>query len=301
MPSRTGLFDRIVLIYNPVNRRIPLTLAESLQSDLRRRLPAVPVTLEATQHAGHARQLARGLVGKGRPLIVAVSGDGVYNEVVNGVTDVAGSGALTAVAAGGNANDHRRSTRRMPLVDAIVAAHADGHARHLDLLRFTVGAGEAGWSQYAHSYVGFGLTPLMAVGLKRDRKGTIAELVSVLRTFTGLAPVEIVRADGRHELYDSLVFASVARMAKYGRISNSGRPDDGQFEVVSCRHGHRWRIAAMALRATTVGLGRQPRVDRVEFATVDAVPVQIDGEILHLEPASEIVVDCVPQALATVG
>ena len=57
----------------------------------------------------------------------------------------------------------------------------------------------------------------------------------------------------------------------------------------------------MALRATKVGLGRQPRVDRVECATVDAVPVQIDGEIFHLEPASEIVIDSVPQALATVG
>jgi diacylglycerol kinase family enzyme len=209
----------------------------------------------------------------GRPLIVAVSGDGVYNEIVNGVMDVTGSDALTALAAGGNANDHGRSTRRMPLVDAIVAAHLGGHARHLDLLRITVRAGETRWSQYPHSYVGLGLTPLTAVGLKRDRRGTVAELVSVLRTFTGLAPVEIVRAGGRHEL----------------------------FEVVSCRHGQRWRIAAMALRAITVGLGPQPRVDRVEFATVDAVPVQIDGEIFDFEPASEIVIDSVPQALATVG
>jgi diacylglycerol kinase (ATP) len=301
MSCRAELFDRVVLIYNPVNRRVPLTLATRLQSDLRSRLPEVPVTLEATQYAGHARELARSLAGTGRPLIVAVSGDGVYNEVVNGVMDVANHGALTAVAAGGNANDHRRSTRRMSLVDAIIAAHLDGRARHLDLLRFTVGCGGTGWSQYAHSYVGFGLTPLMAVGLKRDRKGTIAELVSVLRTFTELAPVEIVRSGGRQELYDSLVFANVAGMAKYGRISNSGRPDDGLFEVVACRHGGRWRIAVMALRATTIGLGAQPRVDRVEFATVDAVPVQIDGEVQQLAAASEIIIDSIPRALATVG
>ena len=117
-------------------------------------------------------------------MIIAVSGDGVYNEVVNGVLDVSGTEALAAVAAGGNANDHRRSTRRMPLVDAIVAAHATGRPRHLDLLRLTVRSADRTWNQYAHSYIGFGLTPLMAVGLKRDRKGTIAELVSVLRTFT---------------------------------------------------------------------------------------------------------------------
>ena len=301
MPCGFELFDRIVLIYNPVNRRVPLTLAESMRRELGRRLPDVPVALQATQHTGHARDLASAAAATGRPLIVAVSGDGVYNEVVNGVLDVSGTGALAAVAAGGNANDHRRSTRRMPVVDAIVAAHVSGRARQLDLLRLTVRSDGSEWNQYAHSYIGFGLTPLMAVGLKRDRKGTVAELLSVLRTFTELTPVEIVRSGGRRELYDSLVFANVARMAKYGRLSNTGRPDDGLFEVVSRRHGRRWRIAAMALRAATIGLGAQAKVSRVEFATVDAVPFQIDGEIRHLEPDSGLIIDCAPHALPTVG
>lgn len=255
MLSGVELFDRVVLIYNPVNRRVPLLLAESMRDALGRRLPDLPVALLPTQFAGHARELAGGVAATGAPLIVAVSGDGVYNEVVNGVLDVSGNHALTAVAAGGNANDHRRSTWRMPVVDAIVTAHRTGQARYLDLLRLTACSTDGGWSRYAHSYGGFGLTPSMAVGLKRDRKGTIAELVSVLRTFTALTPVEIVRSGGRRELYDSLVFANVARMAKYGWLGNSGRPDDGLFEVVSHRHGRRWRIGVMALRAATVGLG----------------------------------------------
>lgn len=295
-------FDRVVLIYNPVNRRVPLTLAESMRDELGRRLPDLPVVLSATQYAGHARELASGVAATGAPLIVAVSGDGVYNEVVNGVLGVPGNHALTAVAAGGNANDHRRSTRRMPLVDAIVAAHRTGRARSLDLLLLTAcSITDGGWSRYAHSYIGFGLTPSMAVGLKRDRKGTIAELVSVLRTFSGLTPVEIVRSGGRRELYDSLVFANVARMAKYGRLGNSGRPDDGLFEVVSRRHGRRWRIGVMALRAATVGLGTQAHVSRVEFATVDAIHLQMDGEVIQLAPASKLSIDCAPRALATIG
>jgi len=301
MPCGFERFDRIVLIYNPVNRRVPLMLAESIRTELGRRLPDVPVALQATQYAGHARELASAAAATGRSLVVAVSGDGVYNEVVNGVLDVSGSEALAAVAAGGNANDHRRSTRRMPLVDAIVAAHVSGRARRLDLLRLTVRSGDGEWNQYAHSYIGFGLTPLMAVGLNRDRKGTVAELLSVLRTFTTLTPVAIVRSGGHRELYDSLVFANVARMAKYGRLSKFGRPDDGLFEVVARRHGRRWRIAAMALRAATIGLGAQAHVSRVEFATVNAVPVQIDGEVLHLEPDSEITIECAQQALTTVG
>ncbi|HET9649762.1 MAG TPA: diacylglycerol kinase family protein [Microlunatus sp.] len=301
MAPAVELFDRIVLIYNPVNRRVPLTLAQSMRDDLGRRLPDVPVVLQATRRAGHARELARGCAATGAPLIVAVSGDGVYNEVVNGVLDVPSNHALAAVAAGGNANDHRRSTRRMPLVEAIVAARSTGHARHLDLLRLTARSDVDVWSRYAHSYIGFGLTPSMAVGLNRDRKGTVAELLSVLRTFTELKPVEIVRTGGRHELYDSLVFANITRMAKYGRLGRSGRPDDGRFEVVSRRHGRRWRIAAMALRAATVGLGTQAHVSRVEFATVDPIPLQMDGEVLELAPDSSITIECAAGALATVG
>ena len=57
----------------------------------------------------------------------------------------------------------------------------------------------------------------------------MAELFSVMRTFTELTQVEIVRAGGRRELYDNLVFANGARIAKYGRLSNTGHPDDGLF------------------------------------------------------------------------
>lgn len=160
------LFDRIVLVYNPANPRIPLTLAESVRDDLCRQLPDLPVTFQPTRYPGHAHELAHAAAGRGRPLIIAVSGDGVYNEVVNGIMDVDGSSAVSAVAAAGNANDHRRSTRRMPLVAAIV----DGRARHLDLLRLTVRTSGAWWSRHAHSYVGLGLTPLMAIGLNNDMK-----------------------------------------------------------------------------------------------------------------------------------
>jgi hypothetical protein len=91
----------------------------------------------------------------------------------------------------------------------------------------------------------------------------------VPRTVTPITPAEIVRSDGRRELYDSLVFANVTRIAKYGRLSIFGRPDGGLFEVVSRGHGHRWPIAAMALRAASIGLGAQAHVSRVEFATIN--------------------------------
>ena len=56
-----------------------------MSGELERRMPTTPVRLSPTQHAGHARDLARWEAQTGSPLIISVSGDGGYNEVVDGV------------------------------------------------------------------------------------------------------------------------------------------------------------------------------------------------------------------------
>jgi diacylglycerol kinase (ATP) len=95
------------------------------------------VSLSPTEHAGHARDLARDAAATGHPLIISVSGDGGYNDVVDGVMQAGNEDVVCAVMAAGNANDHRRTTFERPLADAVVA----GAARRIDLLRLTVGAG----------------------------------------------------------------------------------------------------------------------------------------------------------------
>ncbi|NMR28425.1 diacylglycerol/lipid kinase family protein [Crystallibacter degradans] len=295
--SPSGRFERIVLIYNPDAVKFPFYLAEQLREDLALRLPAVPVQLRHTKSAGHARELARAAAGEGRPLIVSISGDGGFNEVVNGVMDVPETQAVCAVMAGGNANDHRRSTRRQALIEAIV----DGEVRQIDLLRLRVGDGPQAWSRYAHSYVGFGLTPLMAIGIEGGQKGVIKELISVARTVAGLRPFEIARADGARARLDSLVLANIPEMAKYGRVSESGDPADGRFEVVMLPHASKWRIALMTLRAVTVGLGEQPSVSSYAFTTTDSIPVQTDGEVMTVSAETDVVVESVPRALTVIG
>jgi diacylglycerol kinase (ATP) len=78
------LFDRIVLIYHPPNPRVPPALAEGVQDDLRRRLPEMFVTVQPTRHAGHAREHAAAVAPSGRPLIIAVGDDGIYQPSVLG-------------------------------------------------------------------------------------------------------------------------------------------------------------------------------------------------------------------------
>jgi diacylglycerol kinase family enzyme len=75
-------FDRVVLIFNPNSTENASGLAAELRDELAVRQPDLPVMLQQTEHAGHAVDLARDAALTGCPLLVSVSGDGGYNEVV---------------------------------------------------------------------------------------------------------------------------------------------------------------------------------------------------------------------------
>jgi diacylglycerol kinase (ATP) len=289
-------FDRIVIIFNPQSTGNAPRSAEQLRNELARRLPTVPLELCPTRHAGHARELARTAAATGRPLIVSVSGDGGYNEVVDGVMQAGNDQAVCAVRAAGNANDHRRSTRSRPLVDAIVA----GDVRRIDLLRLTVGTGDEAWGRYAHSYIGVGLTPVVAVDLEKGGKGSWREIVSAVRAFARFRPFPIRLENGRRRTIDSLVFANIGEMAKYATLSADSRPDDGRFEVVTQRRTGKLRVLGTVLRAATRGLGSQPSATHYAFTTLAPMPLQLDGELVELDANTPVAVDIAPGALATI-
>lgn len=288
-------FDSVVIVFNPNSTGDAERLANQLGTALSRRRPELPVELRPTERAGHAREIAREVASSGRPLIVSVSGDGGYNEVVDGVMQAPGTRAVCAVLAAGNANDHRRVTRERPLADSILA----GEVRRMDLLRLTVGDGPGAVTRYAHSYIGLGITPVVALELEKGGKGSFREIVTTIRAFARFRPFEIEVADGPRS-FDSLVFANIAEMAKYATLSAGGRPDDGRFEVVLLPHTAKWRVLGTALKAAFRGLGRQPSVGDYRFRTIKPMPLQIDGEVMELDAGSPVTVDIAAGALETV-
>lgn len=289
-------FDRIVLIFNPHSTGRAPQLAQELHEDLTARLPGVQVTMSPTEHAGHGRDLSRDTAATGRPLIVSVSGDGGYNEVVDGVMQADNEDAVCAVLAAGNANDHRRTTRERPLAEAIV----EGQVHRIDLLALTTGSGPDARTRYAHSYIGVGLTPVVAVDLEKGSKGSLLEIASVVRTFARFRPFPIQLEDGTEHSVDSLLFANIAEMAKHATVSESGNPEDGRFEVITVPHTAKWRVLAVALKAATRGLGPQPTATHYGFTTLRPMPLQLDGEVLALDAQTRVSIDIAPRALATI-
>ena len=96
----TRPFDAVKLVFNPNSTGNAQERAEELAKELAERAPDLPVDLVPTQHAGHGREIARDAARGGCPLVVSVSGDGGYNDVVNGLME-AGSSAFAAVLAAG--------------------------------------------------------------------------------------------------------------------------------------------------------------------------------------------------------
>lgn len=289
----TRPFDSVEIVFNPNSTGDAENLSHALAEQLAERAPDLRVTLRPTERAGHGREIARDAARSGRPLIVSVSGDGGYNDVVNGLMDAGTDTATSAVLAAGNANDHRRVTREHPLADAITA----GELSQLDLLRMSIDDGRE--PRYAHSYIGLGITPTVALELEKGGKGSIREVISTIRSFSRFRPFEIETRGGL-ERFDSLIFANIREMAKFAQLSDTGRPDDGVFEVIVLRHTAKWRVLATAIKAAVRGLGPQPTSREYRFRTVDPMPVQIDGEVTELDRGVWVTVEIVPHALRTV-
>nr|WP_222131522.1 diacylglycerol kinase family protein [Pseudonocardia sp. C8] len=283
-----------MIVFNPGSTGDAGAHARALRDELAAARSELPVELRPTEYAGHARDIAREVAsGPGRPLIVSASGDGGYNEVVNGIVDVPGTGAAAAVLAAGNANDHERVTARRPLAEAIL----DGRTERMDLLELHRGDGPP---RYAHSYIGFGLTPVVALEIEEGGKGTLREVLTTVRSFWAFTPFEIEFSAGERRRIDNLVFANIGEMAKVAELSEDSRPDDGRFEVVLLEHRPKWKQVAIAVRAALRGLGRQPATSEFRFTTCAPMPVQIDGEVDDVAAGTEVRVRCAAGALRVV-
>jgi diacylglycerol kinase (ATP) len=289
-------FDRVVLIFNPNSTGDAKGKAHELQEALAETHPDLPVELQPTEYAGHATVLAKdAATASGRPLIVGVSGDGGYNEVVNGIMEAGNPEVVATVVAAGNANDHHRVTGPRPLPEAVTA---DEVAR-MDLLKMTIRGKGPELVRYAHSYIGIGLTPVVAVELEKGSKGSMRELATVVKTFGRFRPLRIQLDGGRRISIDSLVFSNIPQMAKVLKLSDNGDPEDGRFEVTLTPHEPRFKALTKAIHAATTGLGHQPAVTEYRFTALKAAPLQIDGEVLDVDGGDHVSVEIAPKALAT--
>lgn len=297
-------FSSIAIIYNPNSTGNAQENAKALKAELDTSLPDVPVTLLPTERAGHAVELAYDFARQNKnPLIISASGDGGYNEAINGAlkaqeeNEGEGAAPICAVLPSGNANDHARTMQDKPLAELIKSDEVTS----LDVLQVTTKDAEGKKdSRYAHSYVGIGLTPTVAVELNKHTLNSLKEAWVVVKTFWSYRPVVIQRADKNLKL-DSLICSNIPEMAKVLTFSKQSDPRDGLFEVTTFKHNRKLTLLYRLTKGVFKHLGAQEQTDKYEFTLLMPAPLQLDGEVMELGKNTEVAVTICPQMLRTVA
>lgn len=267
-------------------------MAKDFYKQIKKSLPKTSITLKATKYAGHAEELAY-LAAKNNPtaFIFSVSGDGGYSEVINGAVKAAndfGSDPICAVLPGGNANDHYNSVTRRPLLEAI----KEEGVEKLDLLEVSFN----GTTRYAHSYVGLGLTPMVAKELNEHSLNRFQEMWLVFKTYWTYRPFEIVH-NGKKTSFDSILMVLIDRMAKVLTLDEGNRPDDGSFQLFHWPHGNKRKLLVTLFKALIGKKIPHQKTRQYTFTTVKPIPIQLDGELLDLPANTKIAVRVAPDKI----
>ena len=250
-------------------------------------------TLFETEQRGHATELARQALDSGHKDFISCGGDGTLNEVINGL--VANGGPMAPdtriwVAPGGTATDSVRWLRRngragtwvnADVGEAVFTGHDGGETR-----RCFVNA------------AGFGISGLIARDVEHAPRflgGRFAFLWAVLLRLPRFSAPEMrVETDGA-AWNGRAIETAVANGGSYGGgipIAPEARFDSNQFEVVHIRNLS-WFAALRRLPALYRGrLDKYPdivqyaRGTRVRIETDPPIPVNLDGEVPGMTPAT---------------
>ena len=288
-------YSSISIIYNPESTGLSKELARELSDTLKKAIPRQKIELLPTKYAGHAEKLGYQLaMNSKKPLIISASGDGGYNELINGLMKAQSEGAtpIAGVLPAGNANDHFRNVNDIETWKAIVG----GKVNTIDLLVLEADHTRKKIKRYAHSYIGLGLTSLAGRELNKTKLNPLRESWIVLKTLFTFKPVEL-EVEGKSKLFDSLLFNNIGEMSKVLKIAKNSKPDDGKFEVSEFNANGRLALCLKLSKAFLFGLKNARRTNMYAFVTKTSTPIQLDGELLTLQKGSNVTVKVEPQIL----
>lgn len=288
-------YTTIAIIYNPNSTGSSGQMAKELEAQLKERFPKQKVELIATKRIGHGKELAYSIaMASKNPLIISSSGDGGYHDVVNGAMRAQKEGAhpTTGLLPAGNANDHYRNLHGDDLLDRI----EQQTSTKIDLLKInSVSDGER-IELYAHSYIGFGLTPFVGKELNKTKLNAIRESWLVVRSLFAMKSVKLKIGD-QPRRYESVIFSNVDTMSKYLAVSEPSSVTDGKFEVTIFERRSKLQLIMTLLKASTQGVQEDHAVHEFSLQTVNKTLVQADGEIITLDAGSNVDITVEPQVL----
>ena len=289
----TSVYGPLVLICNPragggkALRSLPEALGHLDERGL-------DYELRYTEGPGHATQLARTALERGRRFLVAVGGDGTVHEVANGMLHEGAAvddHAVLGVIASGTGCDFIK-TFGIPGMPGHAVAHLDGpESFPIDVGKVTLGTGVI---RYFVNVAEAGLGAEVAGRVDRLRPWLgptsypAAFWTAVLTHRPVRATVDLV--DQRYEgPMSNLVVANCQFCGGGMKIAPRAAPTDGLLDV-QIQHPGKWEAIAILPRVYRGEHVPHPDIKeakraRVSVETDRQVSVEADGEILGTTPA----------------
>lgn len=288
---------QVVILYNPKSTGASKDNAEALYHTLEKQLPpSCTLKIRKTEYAGHGEKIAR-FYAKQTPttLLISSSGDGGYNEVINGALSVSPAHVVTGVLPSGNANDHWNALGKEDITKDILTSHY----KMIDVIKVSSVIGGQPWVRYAHSYVGIGVSPVIGKQLTKTKLNVINEKWLLLKQLFTFAYSKII-VNGKTVKYSSLLFSNIDRMSKVIRLSDELNVSDGKFEIHAVRHQTTYKILLYLLTAVTVGVQEHASKDSYEFTTITPLLIQLDGEVYKLDAHAKVSIESAHNALTCI-
>jgi len=288
--------NQVVIISNPHSTRAKKDLVGKFKLELSKAAPHLPVVIIPTQHSRHAEELAAHYAQDKHTVLLSASGDGMYNEVINGVLSASSLlQPLLGVIPAGNANDHYRSVAQGSTIEHI----CKGTSRPLDVLRVEYRTGTKTTVRYAHSYIGFGLTSHIRKELDDKKVNLFTEKFVAARSFVNSKPIKVLRHSTEMEV-DGITFANIQGIAKIIKLSKHSAPDDGKYEVHVIHHSTLFHKAGEVARLRSKKSTVRSRTTDYIFTTMHAISMQMDGEVFKIPKDFRVSIGIVPKAIRTV-
>ncbi len=265
-----------------------------------------------TSSAGHAVWLAQQAIASGHRRLLALGGDGSFNELVNGLLaqdEVPLAELLVSVAPLGTGNDWAHAMQVPDDPDLLAAAMARGKNRRVDLgiAETPAAVGVAPRRHAFHNVAGAGLDAEVLRHTPRGGPRALAYLIGLARVLTRYrAPRFELTADGQSR--SGRYWIALAAIGPYCgggmRLAPDAQADDGFFDLVMIEPMSLAGAISRLPRLFNGRLAGDPAVQvlRCRSATIRAEPacgVEIDGQdfgstpvMLTLLPGALNVLDC---------
>ena len=293
--AMTHRYDIVTIIYNPASTNNSSKQITDLKHAVQKLKISVKVIATPTKYAGHAFVIAKNAaLSSSNPLIISVSGDGGFHEVINGVIAGNNKRAVCSVEGSGNANDHWRTVHdRRSIVDRL---HKP--PKKIAVLKLQIN-GPLKKIVYAHSYIGLGLSAKVAQLLNRSELNGWIEKKILFKAILNNRSFRIRIEDRNHKL-ESLIAGNINEMAKQLKLKNRLDLKNKAFSLMTHHHSSRWKII---LRM--IGLALKPdynskNVNKFQGHLLTSAWLQCDGETTYLPKNSTVTITRKRDAIQTI-